>query len=104
MVCRISRLSVMLSLIFVSSTSAGLVTIDTDYAAGLLIATDTNADDIADLGMTTHNYSQVFVDGGVSYTLSFDLTANGASLQDDYVECWEELKKRFNGTPEGDWS
>ncbi|RAL21183.1 homogentisate 1,2-dioxygenase [Lujinxingia litoralis] len=26
------------------------------------------------------------------------------TLQSDYVDCWEGLKKRFNGTPEGDWS
>jgi homogentisate 1,2-dioxygenase len=25
-------------------------------------------------------------------------------LQQDYAECWSGLKKRFNGTPEGDWS
>ncbi|QPC86881.1 homogentisate 1,2-dioxygenase [Mesorhizobium sp. NBSH29] len=24
--------------------------------------------------------------------------------QDDYIDCWTDLKKRFNGTPEGDWS
>lgn len=24
--------------------------------------------------------------------------------QEDYIECWSGLKKRFNGTPEGDWS
>ena len=33
-----------------------------------------------------------------------DFAANEASLQDDYVDCWDGLKKRFNGTPEGDWS
>ena len=26
------------------------------------------------------------------------------TLQDDYIDCWAGLKKRFNGTPEGDWS
>jgi len=26
------------------------------------------------------------------------------TLQDDYIDCWDGLKKRFNGTPEGDWS
>src|SRR5690606_12449470 len=26
------------------------------------------------------------------------------TLQDDYVDCWSDLKKRFNGTPDGDWS
>jgi len=24
--------------------------------------------------------------------------------QDNYIDCWSGLKKRFNGTPEGDWS
>ncbi|RUU03029.1 homogentisate 1,2-dioxygenase, partial [Mesorhizobium sp. USDA-HM6] len=26
------------------------------------------------------------------------------TLQENYVDCWADLKKRFNGTPEGDWS
>ncbi len=26
------------------------------------------------------------------------------TLQADYIDCWSDLKKRFNGTPEGDWS
>lgn len=26
------------------------------------------------------------------------------TLQEDYIDCWKDLKKRFNGTPEGDWS
>ena len=26
------------------------------------------------------------------------------TLQPDYSDCWAGLKKRFNGTPEGDWS
>jgi homogentisate 1,2-dioxygenase len=26
------------------------------------------------------------------------------TLQDDYLDCWDGLKKRFNGTPEGNWS
>ena len=26
------------------------------------------------------------------------------TLQPDYADCWSGLKKRFNGTPEGDWS
>ena len=26
------------------------------------------------------------------------------TLQDNYIDCWADLKKRFNGTPEGDWS
>jgi len=25
-------------------------------------------------------------------------------LQENYIDCWADLKKRFNGTPEGDWS
>jgi len=24
--------------------------------------------------------------------------------QDNYADCWQGLRKRFNGTPEGDWS
>ncbi|MEM7642611.1 MAG: homogentisate 1,2-dioxygenase domain-containing protein, partial [Pseudomonadota bacterium] len=27
--------------------------------------------------------------------------ANEAPLQDDYVECWSDLPKMFDGTPEG---
>jgi homogentisate 1,2-dioxygenase len=26
------------------------------------------------------------------------------TLQAGYIDCWTGLKKRFNGTPEGDWS
>ncbi len=26
------------------------------------------------------------------------------TLQQDYIDCWAGLRKRFNGTPEGDWS
>ncbi|MDX8469173.1 homogentisate 1,2-dioxygenase [Mesorhizobium sp. VK23B] len=26
------------------------------------------------------------------------------TLQENYIDCWAGLKKRFNGTPEGDWS
>ncbi|WP_029041082.1 homogentisate 1,2-dioxygenase [Cucumibacter marinus] len=26
------------------------------------------------------------------------------TLQEDYLDCWSGLKKRFNGTPQGDWS
>jgi homogentisate 1,2-dioxygenase len=26
------------------------------------------------------------------------------TLQDDYIDCWNGLKKRFDGTKEGDWS
>ena len=25
------------------------------------------------------------------------------TMQEDYIDCWSDLKKRFNGTPEGDW-
>lgn len=30
--------------------------------------------------------------------------AETETLQDNYIDCWTDLKKRFNGTPEGDWS
>ncbi|WP_265516648.1 homogentisate 1,2-dioxygenase [Nitratireductor luteus] len=30
--------------------------------------------------------------------------AENEALQDNYIDCWTGLKKRFNGTPEGDWS
>ncbi|PWJ86003.1 homogentisate 1,2-dioxygenase [Pseudaminobacter salicylatoxidans] len=30
--------------------------------------------------------------------------AESPNLQRDYIDCWRDLKKRFNGTPEGDWS
>lgn len=30
--------------------------------------------------------------------------AEAPTLQPDYVDCWSGLKKRFDGTPEGDWS
>lgn len=33
-----------------------------------------------------------------------EFAAKSAPLQDDYVECWASLRKRFDGTPEGDWS
>ncbi len=33
-----------------------------------------------------------------------DYAAKDAPLQADYFDCWTGLKKRFNGTPEGDWS
>ena len=33
-----------------------------------------------------------------------EFAARTAPLQQDYVECWSSLRKRFNGTPEGDWS
>ena len=31
-------------------------------------------------------------------------SAEAETLQPDYADCWTGLKKRFNGTPEGDWS
>jgi homogentisate 1,2-dioxygenase len=30
--------------------------------------------------------------------------AETETRQDNYIDCWSGLKKRFNGTPEGDWS
>ena len=30
--------------------------------------------------------------------------AESPMLQQDYIDCWKGLKKRFNGTPEGDWN
>jgi homogentisate 1,2-dioxygenase len=30
--------------------------------------------------------------------------AETETRQDNYIDCWAGLKKRFNGTPEGDWS
>ena len=33
-----------------------------------------------------------------------EFAAKEAPLQDDYQDCWDGLKKRFDGTPEGDWS
>ncbi|MCC2690546.1 MAG: homogentisate 1,2-dioxygenase, partial [Rhizobiaceae bacterium] len=30
--------------------------------------------------------------------------ARAETLQQDYIDCWAGLKKRFNGTPEGNWS
>lgn len=33
-----------------------------------------------------------------------DYAAHAGHLQEDYVDCWAGLKKRFNGTIEGDWS
>ena len=29
--------------------------------------------------------------------------AEEAPLQDDYIDCWDSLKKHFDGTPEGNW-
>jgi len=30
--------------------------------------------------------------------------AETETRQDNYIDCWKDLKKRFNGTPEGDWN
>ena len=30
--------------------------------------------------------------------------AETETRQDNYIDCWSDLKKRFNGTPEGNWS
>ena len=30
--------------------------------------------------------------------------AETETRQDNYIDCWKGLKKRFNGTPEGDWN
>jgi homogentisate 1,2-dioxygenase len=30
--------------------------------------------------------------------------AESEARQDNYIDCWAGLKKRFNGTREGDWS
>ena len=30
--------------------------------------------------------------------------AESQTLQQDYIDCWKDLKKRFDGTPEGDWN
>jgi len=30
--------------------------------------------------------------------------AEAETLQDDYLDCWTDLKKRFDGSKEGDWS
>ena len=32
-----------------------------------------------------------------------DYAANLDTLQEDYIDCWKGLKKRFDGTPEGNW-
>ncbi|MBB94943.1 MAG: homogentisate 1,2-dioxygenase [Rhodobacteraceae bacterium] len=32
-----------------------------------------------------------------------DFAANEAPMQDNYIDCWDSLKKRFDGTPEGNW-
>ena len=36
--------------------------------------------------------------------LMTEFAATLKTLQQDYVGCWSDLKKRFDGTPEGDWS
>lgn len=33
-----------------------------------------------------------------------EFSAGLDTLQEDYIDCWSGLKKRFDGTPEGDWS
>ncbi len=33
-----------------------------------------------------------------------EFAASEAPLQDDYIDCWNGLKKRFDGTREGNWS
>lgn len=30
--------------------------------------------------------------------------AESQTLQQDYIDCWKDLKKHFDGTPDGDWS
>ncbi|WP_407636991.1 homogentisate 1,2-dioxygenase [Actibacterium mucosum] len=30
--------------------------------------------------------------------------ATEAPLQDDYIDCWSDLEKKFDGTPEGNWN
>lgn len=73
---------------------AGLFVIDTDFAGGTLLALDNDADDIADVGVTSHTYSLPFAESGVDFTLSFDVTANGGFLhndqgnQDDAIGIW----------------
>ncbi|MEM9056396.1 MAG: homogentisate 1,2-dioxygenase [Pseudomonadota bacterium] len=32
-----------------------------------------------------------------------EFAATGAPLQDDYIECWDGLEKRFDGSLEGNW-
>lgn len=32
-----------------------------------------------------------------------EFAAKEAPLQDDYIDCWEDLEKNFDGTPEGNW-
>ncbi|EKV26648.1 Homogentisate 1,2-dioxygenase [Caenispirillum salinarum AK4] len=32
-----------------------------------------------------------------------DFAGSLETRQEDYIDCWAGLKKRFNGTPEGDW-
>jgi homogentisate 1,2-dioxygenase len=32
-----------------------------------------------------------------------DFAVNEAPIQSDYADCWQQIKKKFNGTPEGNW-
>ena len=32
-----------------------------------------------------------------------EFAANKAPIQSDYADCWQQIKKKFNGTPEGNW-
>ena len=32
-----------------------------------------------------------------------EFAAKEAPLQDTYIDCWDSLKKRFDGTPQGNW-
>ncbi|MDO6727957.1 MAG: homogentisate 1,2-dioxygenase [Cognatishimia sp.] len=32
-----------------------------------------------------------------------EFAAKEAPLQDDYIDCWDNLEKHFDGTPEGNW-
>ena len=33
-----------------------------------------------------------------------EFAAKEAPMQDDYIDCWESLEKKFDGTPEGTWN
>jgi homogentisate 1,2-dioxygenase len=33
-----------------------------------------------------------------------EFAAKDAPLQDDYIDCWDSLGKKFDGTPEGTWN
>ena len=32
-----------------------------------------------------------------------EFAVNEAPIQSDYADCWQQIKKKFNGTPEGNW-